>query len=202
MVNLPPDSGITPARIIAPAGLLIAFLVAAVVPLAGVSCGASTHGLIRICYSGWGAVSGTPNVSSPYEISPDPATIVGASATLPAGPRLFAILTALVLLAGVASVLIPNDLRRAVVAATATVLSLVLLVATAVAAAAHAGSVYVCVDASSSAWLGVGDGPGVSGGFWLTLLLILATTAVVVTNLLSVRSAGYEADFGGAWSED
>ncbi|MCI2422216.1 hypothetical protein MOQ72_32770 [Saccharopolyspora sp. K220] len=177
-----------------PLGFLLALLAAAVLPLAGVSCGADTHGLIRICYPGWGAVSGTPNITSPYVTSPDPATIVGPAATLPTGIRLFAALTTLVLLAGAASALVPNTYRRVAVGATATAVSLVLLVATAVLAAAHAGSVYVYVDASSWAWLGIGDGAGVSGGFWLALVLVVGTGVVVLSNISGLRSARADAD--------
>ncbi|MQA95421.1 MAG: hypothetical protein GEV11_12510 [Streptosporangiales bacterium] len=194
MVNSPSDPRITLSRVLIPAGFLLALLAEALLPLAGVSCGADTHGLIRICYPGWGAVSGTPDITSPFVMSPDPATVVGPAATLPAGIRLVAALTALVLLAGAASVLIPDTHRRATAGATATALSLVLLVATAALAAAHTGSVFVYVDASSSAWLGVGDGAGVSGGFWLTLVLEVVTGAVVLADIVRLRAARFDAD--------
>lgn len=44
---------------------------------------------------------------------------------------------------------------------------------TAALAAAHAGDVYIYVYADWYAVLGVGDGAGVSGGFWLTLLILV-----------------------------
>jgi hypothetical protein len=101
------------------------------------------------------------------------------------------VLTASVLLVGALSGLLPDPYRRAALGTAAAAVGLVLLVVTAALAAARAGDAYVYVDAHWYARLGVGDGAGVAGGFWLAVVVVVVLGATVLRGLLSQRHETY-----------
>lgn len=199
MVNQLPDRSVTPARILVPVGFLLAPLAAAALP---VSCGVAVQGHIRVCYPGWRLVSGTPDIATPDAIvGTDMLASLQHAATLPAGTRLLAVLTALVLLAGALSGLLPDPYRRAALGTAAAAVGLVLLVITAALAAAAAGSGFAYVDTPWYARFGVGDGAGVAGGFWLAFVLVVVVGAMVLPSLLSLRYEAYFRTPGADWRQ-
>ncbi|WP_163506143.1 hypothetical protein [Fodinicola acaciae] len=171
-------------RVAVGVGFLVTLMVFALVPYAGVSCGVGTQGISRICFSGWRVVAGVPEVSSAGN-----QTAIGLydevqrMATLGAGPRMAGVLTTLVLLAGLLSVLLPDRRRRALVGLAVAGAALVMLIVTAAVVASSAGGVYHYVDADSTSWFGIGDGPGVSASFWLTIVLALVTSWIALASL-------------------
>lgn len=182
-----------PGRVAVAAGFLLAALAFVLLPEAGVSCGSGAHGLTRICYPGWRVLSGTPDVHAAPNVLVSAGGLFGEVARLARvglGVRVLAVLTLLVLAAGAASVLLPDPVRRAGAGVLAAGTGVVLLTVTALLAASAGGDAYDYVDARWTSWVGVGDGPGLSGGFWLSALLVLAAGGVAV----AARRAGAEDD--------
>lgn len=193
------------ARSVGPAGFLLALLLLALLPVAGVSCDPDTGGPAHLCYTGAQLVTGTPSIDmsdiyagSVQQTAEFRDAIVNTVAP-PGAVLVLAAVAAVLLAAGALSALISPPAVRDAVAAIAAVAGLVLVVVTeivVVTALADGADNVLSLFGGYTARGGPipdgGDIAGTSTGFWLALPVLAALTLYSVGSLARRRFAAIE----------
>lgn len=184
------------ARWACPAGVLLATLVFLLLPAVGAACGGT--GPIGPCWAGRQVLTGTPSVDA-TRISADPSVLRSLvdTAAMPAGARVLAVLTLVVLAAGAFCAALPQPLARSAVTAACTLAGTLLFAATEIVATtglAHniryiPGAFTTDPDADVDAIVSAG------WGFWLALAVLVVATMIGVGVFDGTRRRVAEVEF-------